>query len=336
MAVLLRVLRISGEEVLALTADEIDELWNTFGTTVKALKQLMLQLPSMQGLSPHRLRLVRDGEVMSDHLDWGENLGLGPLKLDLVVLDFVELTDDQSLRFAEAVQEGRDDEVEELLHMPADPNIEGIWEMLPAATRESISVASRVRIAELLILLGADPRKAANSSGQSPLAVACERQQWDFVKFLLLPQLSLQEAVDVNEADTSGNTPLWFAAQNGGFSIANLLLFAGADRDRANFCGQTPLWIAAREGHLSVVQLLVLAGADRDREDQEVFASPAEVAEKEGHVDIAQLLRTSCLVMSAAVSPIPLRSVSAIWRLSVEAPVGATLVDVAKVSALHH
>ena len=29
--------------------DEIDELWNTFGTTVKALKQLMLQLPSMQG-----------------------------------------------------------------------------------------------------------------------------------------------------------------------------------------------------------------------------------------------------------------------------------------------
>ena len=29
--------------------DEIDELWNTFGTTVKALKHLLLQLPSMQG-----------------------------------------------------------------------------------------------------------------------------------------------------------------------------------------------------------------------------------------------------------------------------------------------
>lgn len=311
MAVLLRILRISGEEVLALTADEIDELWNTFGTTVKALKHLLLQLPSMQGLSHHRLRLVRDGEVMSDDLDWGANLGLGSLKLDLVVLDFVELTCDQSVHFAEAVQEGRDDEVEELLHMPADPNIDyvtafntppllwqaasrclletagillearanvnegdpfnctplcaavtyhGDWDMIQLLIKADADILlgddfgrtalwcaanhGRVRIAELLILLGADPRKAASASGQSPLAVACERQQWDFVKFLLLPQLSLQEAVDVNEADTSGNTPLWYAAQNGGFSIANLLLFAGADKDRGNSCGQTPLWIA--------------------------------------------------------------------------------------------
>ncbi|CAE7294347.1 ANKRD50 [Symbiodinium natans] len=361
----LRILRVSGEEVAALSEDQVEELWNELGSTVKALKQHLLRLPAFTGMSIYRLRLVHEGELMPDSQDCRCRLYEGPIELSVVVLDFVALEPSDQRRVLTAVHDGTVAAVDAFLQMPVDPNdifeefdpnLDNLSEthaslLWLAASRGNVDVArlllearadvnlvnaygttplsaaityhgdwdtvqllikansdighadddgctpvwlsaerGRVKIAELLILLGADPQRA-DHRGQTPLLTACARCQWEFVKFLLLPQLSLQEPVDANQADDYGRTPLWFAAENGEFSIVNLLLFAGADKNKATDSGQTPLWIAASRGHLNTVQLLMMACADREKTDENDLC-PAAVAEQNGHPDIGQLLRT--------------------------------------------
>jgi ankyrin repeat protein len=66
----------------------------------------------------------------------------------------------------------------------------------------------------------------------------------------------------VNEADSEGSTPLFFAAQNGHVAVVEVLLARGVNVNQADSEGTTPLFIAAQNGLLAVVEVLLVAGAD--------------------------------------------------------------------------
>jgi ankyrin repeat protein len=67
--------------------------------------------------------------------------------------------------------------------------------------------------------------------------------------------------VDVDSKDTTGRTPLSWAAGRGHEAVVKLLLETGmVDVDSKDTTGQTPLSWAAGGGHETVVKLLQLLG----------------------------------------------------------------------------
>jgi ankyrin repeat protein len=94
------------------------------------------------------------------------------------------------------------------------------------------------------------------SEALSALGSAASDNQFDAV------QVFLDEGVDLNVQDTSGMTPLVWAAYGGRLEMAKCLVGAGAVVDVPDFENMTPLHHAAFKGHLDVVKFLVEAGAD--------------------------------------------------------------------------
>ena len=72
---------------------------------------------------------------------------------------------------------------------------------------------------------------------------------------------------DVDGADSSGATALYWACWKGERHVVAALLEAGAEADRADSDGFTPLMVAGYYGHSAVVQLLVDAGANLHLKD---------------------------------------------------------------------
>lgn len=100
-------------------------------------------------------------------------------------------------------------------------------------------------------------KKHLDAHGQTLLARACARGEYDGVK-----QRLLERPEDLNVADYAGNTPLQIAAINGAEDIVKLLLDAGCNVDCVNYDKDTPLLDAVDNGHLEVVKLLLDAGVN--------------------------------------------------------------------------
>ncbi|MGD0092143.1 MAG: ankyrin repeat domain-containing protein [Planctomycetota bacterium] len=66
----------------------------------------------------------------------------------------------------------------------------------------------------------------------------------------------------VNEKDSSGCTPLHWAADTDRPDVVKALLAAHANVDAQNNIGQTPLYWAAFDGHADIVKLLLEQHAD--------------------------------------------------------------------------
>ncbi len=67
--------------------------------------------------------------------------------------------------------------------------------------------------------------------------------------------------IDVNRANTWGETPLHIAAYNDRPATTELLLNSGAQINAKNSQGETPLWAAARYGCLDALSMLLQKGA---------------------------------------------------------------------------
>ncbi|XP_064597850.1 ankyrin repeat domain-containing protein 33B-like [Liolophura sinensis] len=95
-------------------------------------------------------------------------------------------------------------------------------------------------------------------SGRTGLSHACANGFTPAVE-----ALSEVPEVDVNQADSEGNSPLIFAAQAGHTDVVRLLLnnFKKVRVDQANRLGFTPLLKAAIQGRTSCAKLLLFAGA---------------------------------------------------------------------------
>ena len=78
---------------------------------------------------------------------------------------------------------------------------------------------------------------------------------------MLLNLLLQHPKIDVNIIDSSGNTPLIFAASSGNLTMVSLLINRGASIQSSTMNGTTPLHAACQEGHYKIVQFLIDLGA---------------------------------------------------------------------------
>jgi ankyrin repeat protein len=71
----------------------------------------------------------------------------------------------------------------------------------------------------------------------------------------------IKRGVRINELDSAGYLPLYYAASFGHTACAKLLLEFGTDPS-SYLSGHSPIEIAARHGHIACVKLLIRFGAD--------------------------------------------------------------------------
>lgn len=93
----------------------------------------------------------------------------------------------------------------------------------------------------------------------------------------------------VNEIDSQGDTPLFFAIENDSLAAVRFLLSAGADMEFRSDGGQSPLQCAARLNQVEMVKALLDHGAFVDAVDVLGRSALHTVAETQHHV-IAELL----------------------------------------------
>ena len=103
----------------------------------------------------------------------------------------------------------------------------------------------------------------------------------------------------VNEIDSFGRTPLYWAATLGLLDVVEKLLFSGASPNLADFNGSTPLHRAASIGSVSAIKLLCSAGASLEARDRQGY-SPLFYACAQGQINaIKALLRHGADMESA-------------------------------------
>jgi ankyrin repeat protein len=139
--------------------------------------------------------------------------------------------------------------------------------------------------ADSLLKNGAEA-DSKDSSGRTPLSWAAENGHEAVVKLLLG-----EEGVEVDSKDRSGQIPLSWAAGNGHEAVVKLLLEKeGVEVDsKGRYC-RTPLSWAAGNGHEAVVKLLLgKEGVEADSKDKDGW-TPLLWAAENGHEAVVKLL----------------------------------------------
>ncbi|CAB0043472.1 unnamed protein product [Trichogramma brassicae] len=153
----------------------------------------------------------------------------------------VNYTDDFGLsHFHVACQYDCHDDVVEFLKFGQDPNclvLKTGASPLHLALRHE-----RKRIVELLLRRGSNPN-LANKDGSTPLHTICSRKDsnCDLAELFFKICDDVNQPVQVDARDKSGNTPLHAALQRKHFKVVELLLTRGANANSANEEGSTPL-----------------------------------------------------------------------------------------------
>ncbi len=114
----------------------------------------------------------------------------------------------------------------------------------------------RMRVTALFALLAWSLLALSAPAEASSLRKAAKRGNLDDVRRLI------SEGADVDDRDSRGNTPIYYAAVEGHASVVEALARADADIDVTNSFGSTPLHVASRRGHCDVIRVLAAHGAD--------------------------------------------------------------------------
>ncbi len=94
----------------------------------------------------------------------------------------------------------------------------------------------------------------------------------------------------INQADSNGNTAIFWACRESKADILQLLLSAGADVNIGNKSGDLPLTISAGEGDSLIVNLLLQSASILINKPDKKGWTALICASYHGHVDVAQLL----------------------------------------------
>lgn len=107
---------------------------------------------------------------------------------------------------------------------------------------------------------------------------------------LRVVEICLGDALDVNEPDPKGYTPLAFASHQGQTEVVKLLLKKGAKVDSRDFEDKTPLIHASSGPFPKTVQVLLDAGADIEAVDNGEHFTPLMTAAALGNVKVLEVL----------------------------------------------
>ena len=182
---MLRVLMMTtGQQILACTDAEYCDLATDAQTLVRHLKS---RLEDLTGQPRFRLRLLCGECILQDD----ESLQL-PMVLHLVLLQIVGPSREALDSMRVALESDDASAVEDFLSKPHDPNQEVHQSMtcLQLAARHG-SLSS----AKLLLEARAEIDKALQPGDATPLLLACENSQAEFVRWLLQNQADIRKAV---------------------------------------------------------------------------------------------------------------------------------------------
>jgi hypothetical protein len=101
----------------------------------------------------------------------------------------------------------------------------------------------------------------------------------------------LTQGVDPDTKNSTGQTPLWQATDNGHQAIVRILLqTSSVNVDSADSIGQSPIFRAAARGFTGIVQLLLKGRANAQLIDK-TGATAYSLAKKNGHFGAMKLLK---------------------------------------------
>lgn len=140
-----------------------------------------------------------------------------------------------------------------------------------------------------------DSKRKQESSVQTDPSEASEANPQDLRTASLNGQTNrvdqaIEQGVDVNATDETGNTPLMLASYNGHTEIVKQLLESGARLQARNQEGRTALMFAATGSFPETVEVLLEAGADPNATGNVEEWSPLMFASAEGHIDVVETL----------------------------------------------
>lgn len=96
-------------------------------------------------------------------------------------------------------------------------------------------------------------------------------------------------AIDIDQGDQNGWTPLMVSSVNGYSRIAQILLDQGAAVSTPGDSGLSALHISTQERQLAVAKLLVAAGAHLELGDCHGM-TPQHLASEDGHLGVMRVL----------------------------------------------
>ncbi len=107
-----------------------------------------------------------------------------------------------------------------------------------------------------------------------------------------ITRLLLEAGADPNRRDDEGNTPLFWAIDDGYIETAQELISHGAEVNLKNNFGHTSLMSAASRGPLELVEFLLNNGADVSLADEDGWtAEDWAIEEGDGDVEIVNRLQ---------------------------------------------
>ncbi|OQR97856.1 ankyrin-3-like [Achlya hypogyna] len=140
-----------------------------------------------------------------------------------------------------------------------------------------------LEVLKYLVHLGVD-LDARNAIGVAPVYICAATGAVAFVEVLVRAQAAVAGATGPN-----GDSALHVAAQENHFTIARLLVHAGADVNMPSATGDTPLHIASMHGHGPMVAYLLRKGADVHRENVRGETALMKACQL-GHASVVALL----------------------------------------------
>jgi len=133
-----------------------------------------------------------------------------------------------------------------------------------------------------------------DSTGFTPLSWAARQGNQGAVALLLT-----RDDIGPDEPDNYGATPLWGASYNGHEGVVRLLLARDdVDPDQADDDGETPLWCASFNGHEGVVRLLLARDDVNPDKPDNYGQTPLDIAARQRHWQIVSLLRPRITLVS--------------------------------------
>jgi ankyrin repeat protein len=264
---------ITGEDDVFYNQYRIDEVTHYF----VIMKNLDISNPHYKmAVSVHLDGTKECRDATDGIIDFDFILSLSELDEDLFVSNPSELTSSERMHkdFENAIREKNTKKAEEIITNP-EFDINGKFpvflqdlgdDMYYITPLHLVSLLDNVKIAELLIDLGADLNPQEHLQKRTPLHLASDLGNIEIVKLLL------EAGAEVNVKNKWDQTPLHFASWWEKWEICKLLIEAGAGINKKNIEGETPLFIASRntsDEALAIVKMLVDSGADVDLYDND-------------------------------------------------------------------